>query len=459
MLPLSQPANANQATSAALAKTADQCNPYGLPVTAARARVGTTVEGRWHIDALIAVGGSSVIYAASHRNGMRVAMKVLDSELADNATAVSHFLCEGRAVNAIQHPGVVNVLDEGTMADGAPFLLMPLLVGETAQQRLARHPAGLPVAEALAIVDVVLDVLSAAHARGIVHRDLKPDNIFLEASGAVRVLDFGIAQDSNNLDITQHGTVVGTAGYLPPEQARGRVREAGPRSDVWSVGAMLYTLLSGKVLHEAPTVIASILRAQSEPVPPARVLISGVADSVAQVLDGALGFDATDRWMNAAAMRFAVRAALDEVRCAAVQERLLSFAGVTVESLAARSSPSDVPVAFLAADRLRATRKPLAWLAALCVAAAWVVVAAFFSHARPSLPVLVAAAAPPATVEMLPPPETEHLAPLPAEVEELSPASPMPAASTTTVPSAQVAPPQAPKAPGKAHEIVRQLQF
>ena len=431
----------------------------GSLAAAACARVGTIVDGRWQIEALIAVGGSSAIYAASHRNGLRVAMKVLDSELADNATAVSHFLREGRAVNSIHHPGVVNVLDEGTTGDGAPFLLMPLLEGETAQQRLARHPDGLPADEALAIVEVVLEILGAAHARGIVHRDLKPDNVFLEKSGAVRVLDFGVAHVVNSFEHTQHGTVVGTAGYLPPEQARGRVSEAGPRSDLWSAGAMLYTLLTSRVLHEAGTVIASVLRAQHEVVPPARVLVAGVPDLIAHVLDGALAFDASDRWMDAAAMRAAVRAALDELRRAPASGHyrphgaLGSCAGVTVESLAPRSAASDAPLALegarAARDPLRATRKPLAWIAAVCVAAAWVLVAAFVSQARPAAPIVVAAAAAPAEL-----PAPEPLAPLALAQPEPAPRAP-PAAPSALAKAA----PAGPKGPFKARELVRQPDF
>jgi eukaryotic-like serine/threonine-protein kinase len=426
----------------------------------ARARVGTLVEGRWSIEALIAVGGSSAIYAATHRNGMRVAMKVLDPDLADNQTAVSHFLREGRAVNGIAHPGVVSVLDEGTTADGAPFLLMPLLDGETAQQCLARHPGGLQPVRALAIVEAVLDVLSAAHASGIVHRDLKPDNIFLERSGAVRVLDFGIAHVESNMELTQVGTVVGTAGYLPPEQARGQVRECGPRSDLWSVGAMLYSLLTGRVLHEAPNVIQSILRAQHEHVAPARALIPGVSESVAHVLDGALAFDASDRWTDAVAMRLAVRAAIDDLRRAEARDQLRSCAGVTVDALAKHASPSDVPVAFDSVDAWRATRKPLAWIAAVCVSAAWVVVAAFVAHGRPA-PVVVASAAPPPALEapalVTGSSAVETLAPTPPEVTtDALPVVPVvPVASAVASAKAPVAS----KGPHRAREIVRQADF
>jgi tRNA A-37 threonylcarbamoyl transferase component Bud32 len=437
--------------------------PFHADVTAAaaRARVGTVVEGRWRLDALIAVGGSSAIYAATHRNGMRVAMKVLDPELSDNATAVNHFLREGHAVNGVAHPGVVSVLDEGTTADGAPFLLMPLLDGQTAQQRLAQSPAGLPALEALTIVEAVLDVLAAAHARGIVHRDLKPDNVFLERNGAVRVLDFGIAHvgaREGDLDLTQHGTVVGTAGYLPPEQARGHVADVGPRSDLWSVGAMLYTLLTGRVLHQEANVIHSILRAQREPVAPMRELAPELSAGVAHVLDGALAFDAADRWSDAVAMRLAVRAAIDEVRQGQAQARETgrSTPGVTLDALAPAgggTSASEAPVAFDTVDRWRATRRPLAWLAALCVAAAWVVVAAFISHGR-TAPAVAAAPLPVAphaapVVEIPPPPEDLPVLAPEASAAELPSAAPAPVASAKP----------APKGPHRAHEIVRQPGF
>jgi hypothetical protein len=307
---------------------------------AARARIGSVVDGRWRLDALVAVGGCSAIYAVSHAsNGHRAAMKIFDVELADNPTAMAHFLAEGRAANRIGHPGVVAIVDQGATHDGAPWLLMPLLDGETAQQRVARAGA-LPAAEALHVVAEVLDVLVAAHARGIVHRDLKPDNVFLERGGSVRVLDFGIARVADNPDATAYGTVLGTPGYMAPEQACGRLDEVGPRSDVWSTGALLYTLLTGKVLHDAPHPLASVVRAQNEAVPPASTLVPGVAEGVAHLLDGALAFDASDRWMDAAAMRWAVRAAIDEVRG---KREGGSCAGVVVEGLAA-ATRSDAPV-------------------------------------------------------------------------------------------------------------------
>jgi serine/threonine-protein kinase len=233
---------------------------------------------------------------------------------------------------------------------------MPLLEGETAQQRLSRSPEGLAPAEALAIVEAVLDVLVAAHGRGIVHRDLKPDNIFLETAGRVRVLDFGIARVEGCLDETACGTVMGTPGFMAPEQACGRSEDVGPRTDVWATGALLYTLMTGRLLHDAPNPIASVLRAQREPVAPAEVLLEGVSDAVAHVLDGALAFEAAQRWMDATAMRWAVRAALDELR--GKREGAGSCAGVAVDTLAPRTAPSHAPAAASASPWAGWTHRP-----------------------------------------------------------------------------------------------------
>jgi hypothetical protein len=426
--------------------------PSPSPATqAARARLGSVVDGRWRLDALVAVGGCSAIYAATHANGHRVAMKVFDIELTENPTAVAHFLREGRAANRIGHPGVVAVVDEGTTADGAPFLIMPLLEGETAQHRLSRSPEGLPPVEALAIVEEVLDVLVAAHGRGIVHRDLKPDNIFLETGGSVRVLDFGIARVEGSLDATACGTVMGTPGFMAPEQARGRTADVGPRTDVWATGALLYTLMTGRLLHDAPNPIASVIRAQHEPVPPAHELVPGVSDTVAHVLDGALAFDAPQRWMDATAMRWAVRAALDELR--AKKGTVGSCAGVAVDAFGGRTATSDAPMALDTPPWRGWTWPPMPWIAAACVSA-MVALLLVATHSFSPMKGPVVAVAPHAAEE-LPATTTDATATAPA----LTP--PPPAVDVDDLPRAApvVAPHRAPHASPKSQEIVRTVDF
>jgi hypothetical protein len=440
-------------------------SPSASPtLDAARARVGTTIDHRWRIDALIACGGSSAIYSATHRNGHRVALKILDAELACDPTAVAHFVREGSAANRVGHPGAVAVVDEGIAPDGAPFLVMPLLEGETALDRLNRTHNGLPAREALAIVDAVLDVLVAAHARGIVHRDLKPENVFLEHGGGVRLLDFGIARVTDTLsDRTQAGIVLGTPGYMAPEQARGQMEQVGPRSDLWSAGALLYTLLTRETLHDAPNILQSIARAQTQPVPPARQLVPGVSAGVANLLDGALAFDLTRRWADAPSMRLAVRVAMDEVRAVEIAG---SCSGVSVETLAMRS---DAPVAFEPNAPALPARpsRPVPWIAAACaaVAAGVILLATYGRPAHGPATASVGAAAPPPAAETLSVPPLETLAPLPAP-EDLTPAAPgsVDVDSLPPVPTASASAPKAAPAPprwtGPSHgTIIRNPGF
>jgi serine/threonine-protein kinase len=438
----------------------------------ARARVGATIDGLWHVDGLVAVGGSATIYAATDGRGKRYAVKVFDVELVEVPSALAHFRAEGRVANRIGHAGVVNVLAEGTTEDGAPYLVMPLLDGETAQQRLQRHAGGLPVREALAIVETVLDVLVAAHGRGIVHRDLKPDNVFLERGGGVRVLDFGIARLADNPDRTMHGTVLGTPGYMPPEQARGKIDEIGPRSDLWSVGALLYTLLTGRVLHAAPTLIASVLRAQNDAAAPAAQLVPGVGEALANALDGALAFDPSNRWMDASAMLLAVRAAIDEVR----GKDLASCPGVAVDSLAPTTPEDDEekPVTMPGPGEIW---RPVPWIAGFAAAAAALAVAAFV-HVRPpaqsALALAPVAASRPVAADIAPP--REETAPAPVDVPALATTSgggaPMPGASGVGAPlpdaivdvdslpeAAPVASAKHTPVKPKASEIVRTVDF
>src|SRR5262249_22613991 len=157
-------------------------------------RIGTVLKDKWKVDARLGRGGVATVYAATHRNGARVAIKVLNRDVARNPDIRSRFLREGYAANAVNHPGVVRVLDDDTTEEGQPFLVMDLLEGELVDERRMRKGGRLPLVEVMRIGDQVLDVLAAAHEKGIIHRDIKPENIFITESGAVRVLDFGIAR-------------------------------------------------------------------------------------------------------------------------------------------------------------------------------------------------------------------------------------------------------------------------
>jgi len=278
----------------------------------AAARVGTLVKSKWTLDKLIGVGGMAAVYAATHRNGKRVAVKMLHPEISMDANVRQRFTREGYVANSVGHPGAVTVDDDDVAEDGSAFLVMELLEGETLDARLQRKGGKLPPGDVLSLMDQVLATLAAAHANGIVHRDLKPENIFLTRDGATKVLDFGIArvrEMSGSSTATQTGTMMGTPAFMPPEQARSRWNEVDARTDIWAIGATMFTLLTGRHVHEAETATEAL--AMAVMVPP-RSLASVdplLPQAVIQLVDRALAQDKAERWQDAASMQEAVREA------------------------------------------------------------------------------------------------------------------------------------------------------
>jgi serine/threonine protein kinase len=291
-------------------------------------RIGTLVEGKWQIERLLGMGGMAYVFAARHRNGRHVAMKLLRPELVLEPVLVQRFLREGYVANRIDHPGAVAILDDGVTEDGTPFLVMELLEGRTLRERIEREP--LPLERALRVVADVLSVLAVAHDKGVVHRDLKPDNLFETDDGVVKVLDFGIArlrdQARPELD-TRSGITMGTIGFMPPEQARGHTAEVDAQSDVWAMGATLYTLLTGRSVHVAATTNEALLLAMTAPVKPMAELEPALPPLVRALLDDALAFDKSARFASAQAMKNALETALPRAS-AATTERPPTLASV-----------------------------------------------------------------------------------------------------------------------------------
>jgi hypothetical protein len=289
--------------------TAESGNPL---ILRAQERIGSTLRGKWRLDALIGVGGMAAVYAATHRNGNRAAVKLLHPELSLDRQGRGRFLREGRVANSVGHDGAVKVLDDDASDDGLVFLVLELLEGENLEERSVRLGGRLPENEVLWVADQLLDILAAAHHRGIVHRDIKPDNLFLTCSGSVKVLDFGIAhlrELSTASTPTYGGRTMGTPAFMAPEQARGLWDEVDSRSDLFAVGATMFLLLSGHEVHEGRTQNEQMLSAMTIPAPPLASVVPGVADAVALVVDTALAFDKADRWPSAERMREAVRRA------------------------------------------------------------------------------------------------------------------------------------------------------
>jgi serine/threonine protein kinase len=283
----------------------------------ARARIGTVLKQKWRLDKLIGVGGMAAVYAATHRNKKRAAIKMLHPELSSDAAIRERFLREGYVANSVGQKGAVAVDDDDVSEEGLAFLVMELLDGETIEQRWERKGRLLSPHEALSVMDQLLDTLAAAHARGIVHRDLKPENMFLTRDGAVKVLDFGIARVrelSSPLSTTQAGATMGTPAFMAPEQARGRWEDVDGRSDLWAVGATVYTLLTGEFVHEGETVNETLAMAVTRPARSLAELRGDLHPALIRFVDKALSYDKTARFVDAAAMQHALRVTYAEMQ-------------------------------------------------------------------------------------------------------------------------------------------------
>jgi eukaryotic-like serine/threonine-protein kinase len=284
--------------------------PDGLN-SRAQGRLGTVLRGKYRLDSVLGVGGMAVVYKATHRNEAEFAVKMLHPELSINDNVRSRFLGEGKAANSVKHPGAVLVVDDDVAEDGAAFLVMELLQGDSVESLWERCHHRLPLRATLSVADQLLDVLSAAHGKGIVHRDIKPANVFATRDGTLKVLDFGIARVkeaavSQGGHATGTGMLLGTPAFMAPEQAYARPKEIDGQTDVWAVGATLFTLLSGQSVHEGENAAQLMIRAATTQARPLASLVSDVPPVVAQVIDRALAYDKASRWPTAAAMREAI---------------------------------------------------------------------------------------------------------------------------------------------------------
>jgi serine/threonine-protein kinase len=273
--------------------------------------IGDVIQG-WRLEALLGEGGSACVFAATHADGRRAAVKVLRAELASHLTLVARFFGDGQIAALLDHPGVVRRLDEGVTASGVPFLVVERLDGETLEQRIKRR-GPLPVAEAVSVCAALLDVLAAAHARGVVHRDIKPDNLFLTEDGEVKLIDFGVAREPRTMDAgrTLDQMIIGTPAFMPPEQARGRWSEVDARSDLWAAGATFFRAVTGRHLRTSQSTI-ELLADATLPLPPMSELAPELAPPLAAWLDRALAHERMRRFVDAVDMS----AALDEAMAA-----------------------------------------------------------------------------------------------------------------------------------------------
>jgi serine/threonine-protein kinase len=279
--------------------------------------VGSVLKDKWRLDTLIGVGGMAAVYAATHRNKNRVAVKMLHAQFSGDENVRTRFLREGYLANTVEHTGAVKVLDDEVDEDGSAFLVMELLDGETIEARWARKKHRLDPGEVLAIGDKLLDVLAAAHSKGLVHRDIKPENIFLTREGTLKVLDFGIArifEGSRDPKGTRQGYIMGTPAFMAPEQALARWDQVDGRTDIWAAGATMFTLITGRHVHEAQTGNEQLIRSATTPAVSVGFVDTSLAAPIVELIDKALAFDKAERWLDAKAMRQALRAAYQAFR-------------------------------------------------------------------------------------------------------------------------------------------------
>lgn len=272
----------------------------------ARKRLGQMLNDKWHLDELLGVGGMAAVYAATHRNGSRVAIKLLPFSLATGPEVCQRLLREGYLANRIAHPAVVRVLDDHIDYEREfAYLVMDLLHGETARQRFDAQGTFEPVA-ALELMIELTDCLKAAHQANIIHRDIKPENLFLTEHG-LKVLDFGIARAlDGNSSLTQTGTSLGTPAYMSPEQARGKQAELSIKSDIYSVGATLFFLLTGETLHQGENPMELMVKVAWTPAPSAATLCPSLPAEIVEIVDRCCAFDPAARYSDAHALEAAL---------------------------------------------------------------------------------------------------------------------------------------------------------
>ena len=272
--------------------------------------LGQIFDEKYRLEARLGGGGMGTVYRATHLLIDRpVALKVLSQRFVGDETAQQRFRREARAAGRMQHPNAVSVTDFGTTADGYLYIVMELLEGHTLRDVLMRE-GPLDVARAVSIMLQTSAAVAAAHDAGLIHRDLKPGNIFIaqraDTVAVVKVLDFGVAKfaveeqaDDDYQTLTQVGALIGTPRYMSPEQCSGS-GPVTPASDVYSLGIILYEMLSGATPFNAETPLAIVFRQVSEPPPP---LPESVPQKLRAIVERALAKDPMKRFANAEEFR------------------------------------------------------------------------------------------------------------------------------------------------------------
>jgi serine/threonine-protein kinase len=428
----------------------DPERPCSTAVGEDAGRIGELLGERYELVRLLGAGGMGAVYEARHRLiGRRFAVKLLHPEYAQQPSMLTRFQREARAAGSLENDHIAAVTDFGFAADGAPYLVMEHLEGEDLSA-LLEHTGPLPVARAVSFVIQACRGLAAAHANDIVHRDLKPANLFLtrrgDGSDLVKVLDFGIAKlldaDETGASITGTGKLLGTACYMPPEQAKGE-SDLDHRIDIYALGAILYELLAATKAHPGTNYNAVLFHILTQKPDPLGLRRADLPLGLEAVIERAMAYDRADRHENVAALMAALApyAAADARTPAPVATPARPRSAPQAETMA---TPATAVPAPLSRPTARATTPPARGRAPLVLGLGLVLAAVtagafFIARARP--PATPPAAAPTVVSAAPLPPAAVPPAPVPVPAPRAEPAAPPPPPPSLPPPRAEIPPP------------------
>ncbi len=348
--------------------------------------------GNYQIIERVGKGGMATVYKAYQPAlDRQVAVKVIHEQLAsEDIEYVKRFQREAKVVASLRHPNIVQVFDYG-VENNLPYMVMEYLDGHTLKaelQALAAKGQPMPFDEVRRIFEAVASAVAYAHSQGLIHRDIKPANIFLTHKGEVILTDFGIARVAGGTQYTASGVVIGTPDYMSPEQCQGAHGDA--RSDIYSLGIVLYEMLTGRVPFEADTPLSVIMKHVSEPPPPPRQINASIPEPVASVLMKTLAKEPDDRYPRVEEVMTALDSAFAKSSVSPLVAPVSSRTGGGQSIPVGRSAPKDAR---------RPARKGILWvlgcagLGALSLAGLAVVAVLIYSAAqlsKPAAPTLTA---------------------------------------------------------------------
>lgn len=261
--------------------------------------VGQVLDNRYRIDKIIGVGGMAVVFRAFDMLiGRNVAVKILKEDIARDEVSVKRFINESKAVSMLSHPNIVTIYDVSVRAD-AKYIVMEYIEGITLKNYMLKK-GKMELGEIIAMIEQILGALEHAHQKGIVHRDIKPQNIMLLKNGIIKVTDFGIAKLPNAETVTMQDSAIGTVYYISPEQASGSQIDA--RSDIYSLGVMMYEMATGKLPFTADSPVSVALMQINDDAPPAKEANPAIPLGLSQIIARAMNKDPELRYQSATQM-------------------------------------------------------------------------------------------------------------------------------------------------------------